>query len=175
MIIRELAPEESLDGHAVWWGLLAVVISLGLSELSYRWIENPFRRKGYGTVFAVIWAHRPRTASASSTTSTSPKAPVAWITGLVLTVGSVSGTAYAVVNSSDKTQLEQDLDALAEQNRQQRQEMQEHAGDVKTDDAETGDAKNTDAETTDTDKSDGAKSSNDSLSLIHISEPTRPY
>lgn len=164
MIIRELAPEETLDGNAVWWGLLAVVISLGLSELSYRWIENPFRRKGYGTVFAVIWAHRPRTASASSTTSTSPKAPVAWIAGLVLTVGSVSGTAYAVVNSSDKTQLEQDLDALAEQNRQQRQEMQEHAGDAETGDAKTGDAKNTDAKTTDTDKSDGAKSSNDSSS-----------
>ncbi|MCT1635456.1 acetyltransferase [Corynebacterium pseudodiphtheriticum] len=152
MIIRELAPEETLDGHAVWWGLLAVAVSLGLSELSYRWIENPFRRKGYGTVFAVIWEHRPRKASASTTTS--PKAPVAWIAGLVLTVGSVSGTAYAVVNSSDKTQLEQDLDALAEHNRQQRQEMQEQAGG-----AETGDAKKTDTE-----KSDGEKSSNDSSS-----------
>lgn len=152
MIIRELAPEETLDGHAVWWGLLAVAVSLGLSELSYRWIENPFRRKGYGTVFAVIWAHRPRKASASAPAS--PKAPVAWIAGLVLTVGSVSGTAYAVVNSSDKTQLEQDLDALAEHNRQQRQEMQKQAGD-----AETGDAKKIDTE-----KSDGEKSSNDSSS-----------
>ena len=163
MIIRELTPEETLDGHAVWWGLLAVAMSLALSELSYRWIENPFRRKGYGTVFAVIWAHRPRKASASTTTS--PEAPVAWIAGLVLTVGSVSGTAYAVVNSSDKTQLEQDLDALAEHNRQQRQEMQEQADDTETGDAETDDAKNTDTE-----KNDSEKSSNDSSSTGTSSE-----
>ena len=193
MIIRELTPEETLDGHAVWWGLLAVAMSLALSELSYRWIENPFRRKGYGTVFSVIWAHRPRKASASNMTT--PKESVAWIAGLVLTVGSVSGTAYAVVNSSDKTQLEQDLEALAEQNRQQRQEMQEQAGDTETgdavtDDAETGDAETGDAETgdaetgdaetddaetddaknTDTEKNDSEKSSNDSSSTGTSSE-----
>ncbi|MDK8846911.1 acyltransferase family protein [Corynebacterium sp. MSK297] len=162
MIIRELTPEETLDSHAVWWGLLAVAMSLGLSELSYRWIESPFRRKGYGTVFAVIWAHRPRKASASNTTS--PEAPVAWMAGLVLTVGSVGGTAYAVVNSSDKTQLEQDLDALAEHNRQQRQEMQEQAGDAETGDAETDDAETDDAKNTDTEKSDSEKNSDDSSS-----------
>lgn len=162
MIIRELAPEETLDGHAVWWGLLAVAVSLGLSELSYRWIENPFRRKGYGRVFAVIWERRPRKASVSSRTS--PKASVAWIAGLVLTVGSVSGTAYAVVNSSDKTQLEQDLDALAEHNRQQRQEMQEHAGGVDAGDAETADTETGDAKKTDTEKSDSEKNSDDSSS-----------
>lgn len=162
MIIRELVPEETLDGHAVWWGLLAVAVSLGLSELSYRWIENPFRRKGYGRVFTVIWEHRPRKASVSSRTS--PKASVAWIAGLVLTVGSVSGTAYAVVNSSDKTQLEQDLDALAEHNRQQRQEMQEHAGGVDAGDAETADTETGDAKKTDTEKSDSEKNSDDSSS-----------
>lgn len=172
MIIRELVPEETLDGHAVWWGLLAVAVSLGLSELSYRWIENPFRRKGYGRVFAVIWEHRPRKASVSTTTS--PKASVAWIAGLVLTVGSVSGTAYAVVNSSDKTQLEQDLDALAEHNRQQRQEMQEHAGGVDAGDAETADTETGDAKKTDTEKSDSEKNSDDSSSTGSSSDREKP-
>lgn len=155
MIIRELAPEEAVDNHAMWLGFLALAISLGLSEMSYRWIENPFRRKGYGKVFTKVWEHRPQKSASAQAIAT-------WAVGLVLVVGSVGGTAYAVVNSSAKTELEQDLDALAEQNRQQRQQMKEQAqsenGAGAGDDAESGD----DAGAAAADSSDGKDGGNSS-------------
>lgn len=152
MIIRELAPEEVVENHAVWLGVLALAISLGLSEMSYRWIENPFRRKGYGKVFTTIWAHRPRKSASVGAAAT-------WVVGFVLAVGSVGGTAYAVVNSSAKTNLEQDLDALAEQNRQQRQQMQEQAHSDES--ADDGDAK-----TKDTDVKDRTMPTGDEITAI---------
>lgn len=92
-------------------GLVAVPISLILSEISYQFIENPFRRGGYKKTWKNYWAARP---SFSELKDGFGKAM--WPVVPLLVVASLVGVVYGVVNSNDKTELEQQLDQLQQQN-----------------------------------------------------------
>ncbi|WP_411703082.1 acyltransferase family protein [Corynebacterium sp. LaCa142] len=92
-------------------GLIAIPISLILSEISYQFIENPFRRGGYKKTWKNYWASRP---SFSELKDGFGKAM--WPVVPFLVVASLVGVVYGVVNSSDKTELEQQLDQLQQQN-----------------------------------------------------------
>lgn len=92
-------------------GLIAIPISLILSEISYQFIENPFRRGGYKKTWKNYWASRP---SFSEIKDGFGKAM--WPVVPLLVVASLVGVVYGVVNSSDKTELEQQLDQLQQQN-----------------------------------------------------------
>lgn len=85
-----------LSAEPVWLpGVLAVGITLVLSELSYRIIENPFRRRGYRAVLLAGPSAR-RVATA------------------VLALALTAGTTYALVTSPAQSELERDLAELAE-------------------------------------------------------------
>ncbi|MDK4275542.1 acyltransferase family protein [Corynebacterium accolens] len=92
-------------------GTVAVPISLILSEISYQFIENPFRRGGYKKTWKNYWAARP---SFSELKDGFGKAM--WPVVPFLVVASLVGVVYGVVNSNDKTELEQQLDQLQQQN-----------------------------------------------------------
>ena len=92
-------------------GLIAIPISLILSEISYQFIENPFRRGGYKKTWKSYWASRP---SFSELKDGFGKAM--WPVVPFLVVASLVGVVYGVVNSSDKTELEQQLNQLQQQN-----------------------------------------------------------
>ncbi|GAB24820.1 hypothetical protein GOPIP_072_00460 [Gordonia polyisoprenivorans NBRC 16320 = JCM 10675] len=80
-------------------GILAAVITLGLSELSYRYIETPFRRKGFRGVLRDL---------GNSARLPIPAAVFAAGLVVILFAGSALGT------SPSKSQLELQLDHLAE-------------------------------------------------------------
>lgn len=77
-------------------GVLAAAITLSLSELSYRWIENPFRRRGVRATLRSVYV-RPD-----------------WKAGLsfILTGALLAGVTYALITAPDKTQLELDLEQM---------------------------------------------------------------
>ncbi|KAB3520765.1 acyltransferase family protein [Corynebacterium sp. zg254] len=80
----------------LWWlpGVVAVVISLPLADLSYRLIETPFRRRGIrGTLSSLKggWT----------------------VVAAVVVLCAVAGTVYGVATAPQKTQLEQQLEAAA--------------------------------------------------------------
>ncbi|MFI5505478.1 O-acetyltransferase OatA [Corynebacterium kutscheri] len=75
--------------HPLVQGILATIISLALSMLSYRYIENPFRRQGYQKM---------------------AQKPVVWLIFLALLSGSLIGLRHVPA----QTQLEADLTALRE-------------------------------------------------------------
>ncbi|QTI67663.1 acyltransferase family protein [Gordonia polyisoprenivorans] len=91
----------SLPGWLI--GILAAVITLGLSELSYRYIETPFRRKGFRGVLRDL---------GNSARLPIPAAVFAAGLVMILFAGSALGT------SPSKSQLELQLDHLAELQRQ---------------------------------------------------------
>ncbi len=84
-------------------GILAAVITLGLSELSYRYIETPFHRKGLRGVLRDL---------GNSARLPIPAAVFAAGLVVILFAGSALGT------SPSKSQLELQLDHLAELQRQ---------------------------------------------------------
>ncbi|GEE00341.1 acyltransferase [Gordonia spumicola] len=84
-------------------GVVAAVASLVLSELSYRWIETPFRRLGFRGVLSALGGHARRFA---------PLAAMAAVLTVVMLAGSALGT------SPSKSALERQLDELAEIQRQ---------------------------------------------------------
>jgi len=109
MIIAALAPEWN-----VWAvGLLALVVSLLLSEASYQWVENPFRRYGYRAVLASWWRARPTRQQL-----TDAFRRVSWGVIPVVAAVAVIAAGTGLWGSSDKSQLEQDLEALALANEQ---------------------------------------------------------
>lgn len=75
-------------------GVLALIISLGLSEASYRWVENPLRRRGYRAVLQAM---------------ASPKMLVVPV--VILTTTLLAGVALG--GSPAKSELERQLDELA--------------------------------------------------------------
>ncbi|UQE74712.1 acyltransferase family protein [Gordonia sp. PP30] len=93
-------------------GTIAAVISLVASELSYRWIETPFRRLGFRGVLTALGsnAHRARPAVVAVVTTVA-----------VLLAGSALGTSPA------KSQLELQLDHLAEQQKEAQRQADEQA------------------------------------------------
>ena len=92
-------------------GLVAVPISLLLSEISYQFIENPFRRGGYKKTWKTYWSSRPGFSELRDGFG-----KTMWPVVPFLVIASIAGVVYGVVNSSDKTELEQQLEQLQQQN-----------------------------------------------------------
>lgn len=107
IILREL-----IGGANVWAvGILALLLSAGLAEVSYRCIENPLRRRGYRTTARDFWSARPDWATLRSAWKVA-----AWPLVPVLVFSSLGGIAWGLAHSGDKTSFEQELDDLAAQN-----------------------------------------------------------
>ncbi len=103
IFVRELingSGDDATDTAPTWViGLIAAVLSVALSELSYRWIETPFRRLGFRGVLTALGGGARRVA---------PLAGIAAVLAVVMLAGSALGT------SPSKSALEQRLDELAE-------------------------------------------------------------
>ncbi len=84
-----------------WWpmtaGLVSLAISLPLSSWSYKWIETPIRRRGYGRILADV-RELPKPGKVA--------VPVATV-AVLLTAGIAIGTSPA------QNSLERDLTAMA--------------------------------------------------------------
>lgn len=107
IILREL-----IGGANVWAvGIVALLLSAGLAEVSYRCIENPLRRRGYRTTAHDFWSARPGWATLRSAWKVA-----AWPLVPVLIFSSLGGIAWGLTHSGDKTSFEQELDDLAAQN-----------------------------------------------------------
>ncbi|MCQ9345727.1 acyltransferase family protein [Corynebacterium phoceense] len=111
LIMILIALFDSKREHAWVWGLVALPLSFLLAEISYQFIENPFRRGGYKKAWTTYWASRPSLAELRY-----GFAKVAWPLVPLLVVASLAGVVYGVVTSSDKTQLERDLEELQQLN-----------------------------------------------------------
>ncbi|WP_231732335.1 acyltransferase family protein [Corynebacterium sp. CMW7794] len=111
LIMILIALFDSKREHAWVWGLVALPLSFLLAEISYQFIENPFRRGGYKKAWTTYWASRPGLAELRY-----GFAKVAWPLVPLLVVASLAGVVYGVVTSSDKTQLERDLEELQQLN-----------------------------------------------------------
>lgn len=95
VFLRYLLQPPGSDTSDVLVGVAAVVVSLLLSEASYRWVENPLRRRGYRRVVQAMG---------------STKLMVVPVCILVVTL--FAGSALG--GSPEKSELERQLDALAE-------------------------------------------------------------
>lgn len=101
------------EGLNSWWiGIMATVVSFALAEGSYRVIENPFRRRGYKQTVIAAWRNRPFAKTGPTRKDFSLAA--SYMVAFLMVSATLVGTASAVVNSSDKTQLERDLEQLAD-------------------------------------------------------------
>ncbi|MEP9391180.1 acyltransferase family protein [Gordonia sp. VNK1] len=102
VFLRQWLDGGNARAHEAWpdWaiGILAGVVTLVLSEMSYRWIETPFRRRGFRGVLAGL---------GSSERVPSLAAAMAASMAVVLFAGVSLGTSPA------KSQLETQLEELA--------------------------------------------------------------
>lgn len=80
-------------------GWIALIVVLLLSEASFRWIENPFRRHGYAATIKKMWGSKPRQHGLF----------------VVIAMALVAATIASLVASPSKTQLERDLTEAAKQ------------------------------------------------------------
>ena len=87
-------------------GGIALAITVVLSELSYRWIETPFRRLGFRGVLRALGNGKKRAL---------PLAVLAATFGVSMLAGSALGT------SPQKSAMEIELDQLAQQQKQEQQ------------------------------------------------------
>ncbi len=99
------------DAPAWALGILALPLSFVLAEITYQFVENPFRRGGYLKTWHNYWAARP---SLHEMKEGFGKAM--WPAVPALVVLSVVGVIYGVVTSSDKTELERELERMAQSN-----------------------------------------------------------
>lgn len=113
MILRALFDADGHMDHKWILGLVAVPIALLISEISYQHVENPFRRRGYKQTWKDYWASRPTFQEINEGFK-----KVAWPVVPLLVVACVGGVVYGVVNSNDKTALEQELDQLQRMNQE---------------------------------------------------------
>ena len=113
MILRALFDADGHMDHKWILGLAAVPIALLISEISYQHVENPFRRRGYKQTWKDYWASRPSFHEINGGFK-----KVAWPVVPLLVVACVGGVVYGVVNSNDKTELEQELDQLQRMNQE---------------------------------------------------------
>ena len=113
MILRALFDADGHMDHKWILGLAAVPIALLISEISYQHVENPFRRRGYKQTWKDYWASRPSFHEINEGFK-----KVAWPVVPLLVVACVGGVVYGVVNSNDKTELEQELDQLQRMNQE---------------------------------------------------------
>ncbi|MDO5033014.1 acyltransferase family protein [Corynebacterium sp.] len=117
MILRALFDGNHNSENPWILGLVAVPISFGLAELSYQFVENPFRRGGYKKTWKQYWSSRP---SAHELLDSMGK--VLWPLAPILVVASLVGVGYALVTSNDKSELEQELEKLQQLNQDANQE-----------------------------------------------------
>lgn len=111
MILKALFEGNQNSDKSWVLGLVAVPISLLLSEISYQFIENPFRRGGYKKTWKTYWSSRPGFSELRDGFG-----KTMWPVVPFLVIASVAGVIYGVINSSDKTELEQQLEQLQQQN-----------------------------------------------------------
>lgn len=111
MILKALFEGNQNSDKSWILGLVAVPISLLLSEISYQFIENPFRRGGYKKTWKTYWSSRPGFSELRDGFG-----KTMWPVVPFLVIASVAGVVYGVINSSDKTELEQQLEQLQQQN-----------------------------------------------------------
>ncbi len=108
MILRELS-----DAPAWLLGLLALPVSFLLAEVTYQFVENPFRRAGYVATWRTYWASRPTVAEMKDGFG---KAMWPAVPAMVLL--SALGVAYGLVTSQDQTELERELERMSHANEQ---------------------------------------------------------
>ena len=108
MILRELS-----DAPAWLLGLLALPVSFLLAEVTYQFVENPFRRAGYVATWRIYWASRPTVAEMKDGFG---KAMWPAVPAMVLL--SALGVAYGLVTSQDQTELERELERMSQANEQ---------------------------------------------------------
>ena len=116
MILRALFDNNHASEKPWILGLVAVPISFLLAELSYQFVENPFRRGGYKKTWKGFWAARP-----SMSEMKDGFAKAFWPLVPLIVVASLVGVGYALVTSSDKSELEQQLEMLQQKNTQSNQ------------------------------------------------------
>lgn len=108
MIVHALS-----DAPSWLLGLLSLPLSCLLAEVTYQFVENPFRRAGFRPTWHAYWAARP---SMEEIKVGFGKAM--WPAVPVLVVLSVLGVGYALVTSEDKSELERELERMAQSNEQ---------------------------------------------------------
>ena len=108
MIVHALS-----DAPSWLLGLLSLPLSFVLAEVTYQFVENPFRRAGFRPTWHAYWNARP---SAKEVKDGFGKAM--WPAVPVLVVLSVLGVGYALVTSEDKSELERELERMAQSNEQ---------------------------------------------------------
>lgn len=108
MIVHALS-----DAPSWLLGLLSLPLSCLLAEVTYQFVENPFRRAGFRPTWHAYWNARP---SAKEVKDGFGKAM--WPAVPVLVVLSVLGVGYALVTSEDKSELERELERMAQSNEQ---------------------------------------------------------
>ncbi|QQU94322.1 acyltransferase family protein [Corynebacterium aurimucosum] len=94
-------------------GLLCLPLSCLLAEVTYQFVENPFRRAGFRPTWHAYWAARP---SMEEIKASFGKA--LWPAVPVIVVLSLLGVGYALVTSEDKSELERELERMAQSNEQ---------------------------------------------------------
>ncbi len=116
MILRAIFDGNHSSDKPWILGLVAVPISFLLAELSYQFVENPFRRGGYKKTWTGYWAARP-----SMSEMKDGFAKAFWPLVPLIVVASLVGVGYALATSSDKSELEQQLEMLQQKNTQSNQ------------------------------------------------------
>ena len=101
------------DAPAWALGILALPLSLVLAEVTYQFVENPFRRGGYIKTWHDYWAARPTLHEMKVGFG-----KAMWPVVPALVVLSSIGVVYGVATSEDKTQLERELERMAQANEQ---------------------------------------------------------
>ncbi|PXY11345.1 hypothetical protein CKF72_02005 [Corynebacterium striatum] len=116
MILRAIFDGNHSSDKPWILGLVAIPISFLLAELSYQFVENPFRRGGYKKTWTGYWAARPSISEMKD-----GFAKAFWPLVPLIVVASLVGVGYAVATSSDKSELEQQLEMLQQKNTQSNQ------------------------------------------------------
>lgn len=108
MIVHALS-----DAPSWLLGLLCLPLSCLLAEVTYQFVENPFRRAGFRPTWHAYWSARP---SVEEIKDGFGKA--LWPAVPVIVVLSLLGVGYALVTSEDKSKLERELERMAASNEQ---------------------------------------------------------
>ena len=115
MILRAIFDGNHSSDKPWILGLVAIPISFLLAELSYQFVENPFRRGGYKDVDWLLGG--PPSISEMK----DGFAKAFWPFVPLIVVASLVGVGYALATSSDKSELEQQLEMLQQKNTQSNQ------------------------------------------------------
>ena len=132
IIVEELfrrSPLESVSTNAWVPGLIALVISVPLSAVSYRFVENPFRRHGYAATLSWLVAKRPTFAL--------PRVAIGVATAVAVVLAGV-GMVKAPPMTQLEAQLAQAAELQAEANRLAQEAAEAHQREVDSREVPTG-------------------------------------